>query len=145
MISAQLLRATPTFAAMAVHIGMVLRELYLATGLKMERFRDGVPFSDKTIYYHFGQADLNTSILQKYEDGLKKLGFTVDIWDVISRKRRGENITQLLGGDVWHVQEPGTPYGRRTDQQQAADLLRQAADLLSKGSSPAPDRDKEST
>lgn len=128
---------------MAVHVGMVLRELYLATGLKMERFRDGVPFSDKTIYYHFGQTDLNTSILQKYEEGLKKLGFTVDIWDMISRKRRGENITQLLSNDPWTVKEPAAPYGQRSSQEQAADLLRKAADLLSQPTPPAPERDKE--
>lgn len=123
---------------MAVHLGQILRELYLDTGLKMERFREGVPYSDKTIYYHFKQAHLNTQILENYEDGLKKLGINVDIWALIARKRKGytvhESMHTVAGDPPVAYGTPDTP----------ANLLRRAAELLEQErSAPAPDRDKE--
>lgn len=124
---------------MAVHLGQVLRELYLETGLKMERFRDGIPYASKTIYYHFQQTHLNTEILENYEQGLKKLGFPVDIWDLIARKRHGETLERPMHSST--VSEPAAPYGKPDT---AADLLRRAAELLDKErSAPAPNRDKE--
>lgn len=123
-------RVSATFAAMSVHVGKVLREVYLATGLKMENFCNGVAFSSKTVYYHFGQEDLNTAILTKYEAGLKSLGYQVDLYEIISRKRRGD-MFELLGprGNVT-VNDPGVAYHRLSPQDRAAELLRQAADLL---------------
>jgi hypothetical protein len=127
---------------MSVHIGKLLRELYLASGIKMARFAAAMNASNKTIYYHFGQADLHTSILETYEHGLKDLGFEVDIWEMIYRKRRGEEITpaSLRKNSTLVVSEPSVAY--HNDQVKAAELLRQAADLLSKPQGPAPDRDK---
>lgn len=140
MKTAYSLRMAPSFAAMAVHIGQVLRDIYLGTGLKMDKFREGVPYSDKTIYYHFGQSHLNTQILENYEAGLKKLGIRIDIWDVITRRRKGYSFEEAMhpttvDPSVSYVQEPSGP--------SVADLLRQAAAQLEKAQqTPAPDRDK---
>lgn len=130
MISAITARLSVTFAPMSVHVGKVLREVYLATGLKMENFCSGVAFSSKTVYYHFGQEDLNTSILGKYEAGLKKLGFDVDLFEVLSRKRRGDYVELLRKGGSMTVNDPPIAYQRLSRQDRAAELLQQAAELL---------------
>lgn len=136
------LRVAPTFAAMAVHIGKVLRDIYLGTGLKMEKFREGVPFSDKTIYYHFGQEHLNTQILEKYEEGLKKLGIYIDIWDLITRRRKGYSFEEAMNSPM--VAEEPAAYARSIKPEPSvADLLRQAAAQLERErAAPAPERDK---
>lgn len=142
--NAQTAAFTGSFAPMPVHVGKVLRELYLSTGLKMERFRDAVTFSNKTIYYHFGQEDLNTAILRRYEAGLKKLGKDIDIWQILAEKSRDESGAASGNGNAsadyeaalhgQHVPsvtaEPeAEPYG---DENTVAELLRKAADLLDK-------------
>lgn len=120
---------------MAVHIGHVLRDLYLNSGLKMDRFRDGVPYSDKTIYYHFSQENLNTKILENYEEGLKKLGIEVDIWGIIARRRKGYSFEEAISDS--RVSEPQT-----TREPSVAELLRQAATMLEKAQSiPVGDRE----
>jgi len=137
---AHYMRALGTFVPMEVHIGKLLRELYLATGVKMERFASALNHSPKTIYYHFGQEHLNTAILEAYEVGLKSLGREVDIWDMISRKRKGYDV--LPADDPWVASDPAAQY-KRLPPPSVADLLRQAADQLEKErSAPAPDRDK---
>lgn len=131
------LRPTQSFAAMAVHIGQLLRELYLQSGLKMERFREGVPYSGKTIYYHFGQEHLNTQILENYEEGLKKLGIEIDIWSLIARRRKGYTFEEALASTSL-VSEPGPAHPPT-----AAELLRLAAAALEKEqAASAPERDK---
>lgn len=115
---------------MIVHVGKVLRELYLNTGLKMGPFQKGVNFSSKTIYYHFKQADLNTAILDQYETGLRGMGINVDIWGLIAERRRqarGEAEPDPVPGVVDVVAEEVTGYGHPAT---VAELLRQAADLL---------------
>lgn len=142
MFYTQSLRATPTFVAMdAWHVGKVLRELYLSTGFKMEHFAAGVAYDEKTIYYHFGKEKLSTGILEKYEDGLKKLGVDIDIYAHISRKRKGYDVSEP---SLRMVAEEVPPYLRTPPS--VADLLRQAADQLEKErQGPAPDRDKASS
>lgn len=102
----------------------------------MERFATAVSFSSKTIYYHFGQDHLNTSIIERYEEGLKSLGIEVDIWAIVSRKKHGYATPDSLS----IVSEPpATP----TRQDQAAEHLRRAAELLtSPPQAPVTDRDK---
>lgn len=129
-------RPIQSFAAMAVHIGQLLRDLYLNSGLKMERFRDGIPYSDKTIYYHFSKEHLNTEILENYEIGLKKLGIEVDIWSLIARRRKGYTLEEALGASTASEPIPTKELG-------AVELLRRAADILEKErSATALDRDK---
>jgi hypothetical protein len=122
-----ILRVPGTFVPMPVHVGKVLRELYLSTGLKMERFRVGIPFSDKTIYYHFKKADLNTSILEKYDAGLKKLGFNVNIWDEMAKKSKAPPEDEEEGENESVVHDPLPRFGA---DDTVADLLRRAATLL---------------
>lgn len=109
-----------------VHIGKLLRELYLGTGLKMERFTEAVDYADKTIYYHFKQEQLNTGILDQYEAGLRKLGFPVDIWELICMRRKGGSGTELLR------EPPPAPYGEPEQGESSVELLRRAADALEK-------------
>lgn len=128
------LRQLGNFAPMSVvHLGKVLRELYLKSGLKMDRFRLAVDFSAKTIYYHFGQEDLHTSILDRYEDGLRSLGMDVDLWELIARRRRAVRGEADPAGSV--VAEPVEPYGHPAS---VADLLRRAAALLEQGPAAPP-------
>lgn len=113
-------------------VGNVLKALYEWTGLKMSAFTKGVPYSSKTIYYHFAQDNLNTSILEKYERGLKKLGYEVDVFELITRARRGEEVQEVLD-TMGQFQEPAPRYGApRGDDplEAAAQALREGADLL---------------
>lgn len=113
-----------------ITIGKVLRDLYLATGRKMEVFSDAVAFDAKTCYYHFKKKDLNTSILEKYEDGLRKLGYHIDVFEVVSRMRRGESIEQAMKPvPVTAMSEPVVVYQRKQDE-----LLREVAEELSRAS-----------
>lgn len=125
-----MLRPMGIFVPMSeMHIGKVLRELYLASGLKMARFASIMHHSPKTIYYHFSQEHLNTAILDTYEEGLREMGNPVDLWELISRRRRGEHVEPK---DVSVVSDPVPAYGkpRPTEQESVADLLRRAARLL---------------
>lgn len=124
---------------MPVNVGKVLRELYLSTGLKMERFREAVTFSNKTIYYHFRQKDLNTAILRRYEAGLKKLGKDVDIWQLLADKSREDEkpVRDVGNTDYGEAMqdEPQTTTAEPVpdqyrDEVSVADLLRKAAYLL---------------
>lgn len=146
--------ASQTFAWMVpVHVGMVLRELYLELGYSMQRFRSAVSFSEKTIYYHFKQENLSTKTLASYEAGLKKLGVDVDIWKLMSDKRHGVPVRTAMGlpplpvpvthpageSDPHDLSEPEVQYKPRPVQEEqpsidemVADLMRQAADLLAK-------------
>jgi hypothetical protein len=132
-----------SFVPMSVHVGKILRELYLSTGLKMERFRDAVSFSNKTIYYHFGQEDLNTAILRRYEAGLNKLGMDVNIWQLLADKSHSEvevmppkNPGAVKNGQLARPEPPSITAEPGPDsydhEHSVAELLRKAADLLEK-------------
>lgn len=141
MFSTQTFSVSRTFVPMDVHIGKLLRELYLSSGLKMERFAAALNHSPKSIYYHFGQEHLNTAILQTYEEGLKSLGINVDIWEMVTTRRRGYPLAE--GRDKGDVEDPEEEYQVKVT---ASDLLRQAAALLDKErNDPAPKRDNRRT
>lgn len=128
------LAGVPTFVAMAhVHIGRLLRELYLSTGLKMSAFTEGVPYSPKTIYYHFGQEHLNTSILEAYEQGLATLGIPADVFGMIAAARRGEG-TASYAQEQRPAQVAKEPDPEHLTQGQAmlraAAMLRRTAAIL---------------
>lgn len=121
---------------MAVHVGKVLQELFLKTGLKMERFEKGIAYSSKTIYYHFKKEHLNSGILERYESGLKKLGLEVDIWALLSRKSRGLDLFDAArtgqfkeASDVEAMPDASTQRGGDS-RTEVAELLRKAAALL---------------
>ena len=111
---------TGTFALVAVHVGNLLKELYEQSGLKREAFADRVHYAVKTLDYHFSQEDLNTAILKKYAEGLG-----VDLFGLISRKDRGsaygENNAQSVTSE---------PFAQDPRMNEAADLLRKAAQVL---------------
>lgn len=137
MVIAQTLRPAGTFVPMGVHVGKVLRDLYVSSGLKMGHFTTGVPYSSKTIYYHFGQEHLSTETIENYEAGLRKLGIEVDIFGMISAQRRHEAIS---------VGDPAVRYGRPDDDpriHEVAELLRQAAEKLEGRQSPAQERERD--
>lgn len=145
-----------------VHVGKVLRELYLALGYSMDRFRSAVLFSQKTIYYHFQQENLNTKTLAAYEAGLKKLGVEVDIWKLISDKRHGMDMRKAMGllplpghlppadtDERSHdLAEPEVSYKARplpnedapSTDERLAELFREAADLLAKKAQAEPSK-----
>ena len=91
-------------------IGTTLRALYLHSGRKMAVFAEAVNFDPKTCYYHFKQEDLNTSILEKYEAGLKKLGYKVDVFDLVARMRRGQSVEQAMEPAATIAAEPPATY-----------------------------------
>lgn len=111
-----------------MHIGKVLRELYLDSGLKMARFAALVNMSEKTIYYHFQQAHINTSIIDAYEAALRKAGRPVDIWALITERRKGRH--PALPGASTTAEPPAEYKATPPPAESVADLLRRAARLI---------------
>lgn len=94
------LRAAGTFDPMAVHVGNLLREVYINSNFKMKALEGallkeaepGQPaesYSQKSIYRHFKEKDLDTGLIRAYDSAFRGLGLDVDLFRMLWMKERG--------------------------------------------------------